>query len=226
MRFLRRGSDVTARTRRRAGWHEPRASGPGRFARPSHPGPRRRRCPPGHHADRARDRRAQPRSRRSRPRRHVHTWSGDRTPSRRRDRAVRRGLRCRWARRRGVLPRRHRAAAGRAARPDRGPRRHRGQSRGAGRRRALHGPHRPQRPRRFTELGRPLPCSSPSSSTGAIASCRSGPTSWARTFRPPRRRTYAHLAEIDGGVDGIELWGPDTGVPASTPAGGAPGSSR
>src|ERR1700737_3088382 len=35
-----------------------------------------------------------------------------------------------------------------------------------------------------------------------------------------------HLAEIDGGVDGIELWGPDTGVPASTPAGGAPGSSR
>jgi pyrimidine operon attenuation protein/uracil phosphoribosyltransferase len=35
-----------------------------------------------------------------------------------------------------------------------------------------------------------------------------------------------HLAEIDGGVDGIELWGPDTGAPASTPAGGAPGSSR
>ena len=75
--------------------------------------------------------------------------------------------------------------------PHRDPgRRHRRQGRGPRRRRPLLRPHHPRRARRAQ---RPRPpaarSSSPSSSTAATASCRSAPTSSARTCPPrwPRR---------------------------------------
>ena len=49
------------------------------------------------------------------------------------------------------------------------------------------------------DLGRPVPCSSPCSSTAATASCRSAPTTSARTSPPPcARAVHVLLAEIDG----------------------------
>ena len=58
--------------------------------------------------------------------------------------------------RRGLLPRRHRPAAGAARGGHRHPLRPRRQDRGAGRRRAVHRPHHPGRPRRPHRL-RPAP---------------------------------------------------------------------
>ena len=78
-----------------------------------------------------------------------------------------------------------------------------------GRRRAVHRPHRPRRARR-AHRARPTRarCSSRCSSTGATASCRSGPTSSARTCPPSAAEDVrVRLAEVDGGDDGVELWG-------------------
>ena len=88
--------------------------------------------------------------------------------------------------RRDDVPRRPPAQAGAHPAADPDPRRgHRRQGGRAGRRRALlraHHPGRPRRPQRRRPAARRS--SSPSWSTAATASCRSGPTSSARTSRP------------------------------------------
>ena len=92
-----------------------------------------------------------------------------------------------------VLPRRHRAArrGARGAR-DADRLRHHGHDGGARRRRALHGPDDPSGDGRPDGL-RPAAhgSSSPCSSTAATASCRSGPTSSARTCRRAAPTTSA-----------------------------------
>ena len=47
----------------------------------------------------------------------------------------------------------------------------------------------------ITDYGRPRPCSSPCWSTAVIASCRSGPTSSARTCRRPPTSGVARRAD-------------------------------
>ena len=90
---------------------------------------RRRRPAPGAHPDRPRDRRAQPRCRDARPRRALHPRRRRRPAPGCRDRGVRRRHRAGRCARRRLLPRRHRAATGAAARAHRGPgRRHRPRS--------------------------------------------------------------------------------------------------
>ena len=109
--------------------------------------------------------------------------------------------------RRDDVPRRPPDAPGPhpAAHPD-PARRDRRQDGGAGRRRALLRPHHPGRARRDERRRPPARrCSSRCWSTAATGSCRSGPTSSARTC-PPRwpRRSRVRLEEHDG-EDGVPL---------------------
>ena len=55
------------------------------------------------------------------------------------------------------------------------------------------------------DLGRPARCNSRCSSTAATASCRSAPTTWARTCPPPAARTSQLLLKEQDGTDGVLL---------------------
>ena len=71
-------------------------------------------------------------------------------------------------------------------------------------------PAAPSAPRstRCSSSAGPAPCSSRCSSTAATASCRSAPTSSARTCPTGvAEDVRVRLAEVDGGDDGVELWG-------------------
>ena len=123
-----------------------------------------------------------------------------------------RGRRAGRRARRRVLPRRHRAPAGHAARPHRGPRRRHRPGRGAGRRRPLHRAHRARRARR-AHRARP-----PAAVQLAVLVDRGHrelpirPDFVGKNLPdPPRRRRAVRLAEVDGGADGVELWGPRRG---------------
>ena len=147
---------------------------------------------------------------RARPRRPLHAGRRDRPAAGRGHRALRGRDRAGRRARRRVLPRRHRAAAGAAARA-------RPRSRSTSRAGwscssttcsspvARCGPRSTRSP---SSVGR-APCSSRSSSTAVTVSCRSGPTSSARTCRPSSPRTcVCGSSRSTAAADGIELWGP------------------
>ena len=125
------------------------------------------------------------------------------------DRVVRAGRRPGRLARRRVLPRRHRVAAGTAARPDRGPRR-RGQGRGPRRRRAV------------TPAAPCAPRSTRCSSSAGPAAVQLAVLVDRGHRELPIRADYVgknlptkiaedvrvHIREVDGGDDQVEIWGP------------------
>ena len=99
------------------------------------------------------------------------------------------------------------------ARPDRGPVDISGQGRRARRRRALHRPHRPRRARR-AHRARPAPGGA---ARGAGRPRPPGAADPARLRgQEPADQlgedVRVRLAEVDGGDDGVELWGPPDGA--------------
>ena len=138
-------------------------------------------------AHRARDHRAQRRPRHARARRHPHPRRPARRAPRGADRGAERGGDRARRGRHHLPPRRHRAR--RQAQPVVTRRRSTSSSRDdlrPRRRRPLHGPHDPSRDRDAVRAAAARRASSsPSSSTAATASCRSAPTTSARTC-PPR----------------------------------------
>ncbi len=155
----------------------------------------------------ARADRAQRRPRRARARRHPHP----RRPARRAPPpSHRRALRRRGRPRRGrhhlppgrrARPLGHRPAARAADRPQHDPRLSARRDAPSSSSTTSSSPGarsaRPSTPCSNTAV--PPASSSPCSSTGGIVSCRSGPTTSARTCRPPsRRRVHVQLLEVDG----------------------------
>ena len=118
----------------------------------------------------------------------------------RREIALATGLRARRRRPRHLLlPRRRDLAAAASCTRRALDFAHRRAHRRAGGRRALHRPHDPGRDRRAVRLRAPVARSgSPCWPIAGTASCRSAPTTWARTFRPSAdERVFVRLVEID-----------------------------